>query len=59
MKNTVGDEEFIENIPKSGHCYISQLKTYATKQVVEKWTSLMEEYIGVNNTNFYIKYINK
>jgi hypothetical protein len=56
VKNTVSDEEFIENIPKSDHCYISQIKTYATEQVVEKWTSLLDEPFGVNNTNFYIKY---
>jgi hypothetical protein len=59
VKNFVSDEEFIENIPKSEHCYISQLKTYATEQVIEKWTSLMNEPFEVNNTNFYIKiYIN-
>jgi hypothetical protein len=58
VKNTVSDEEFIENIPKNEHCYISQIKTYATVQVVEKWSSLMAEPFEVNNTNFYIKYLN-
>jgi hypothetical protein len=58
VKNIVSDEEFIENIPKNEHCYISQIKTYATEQVVEKWTSLMDAPFEVNNTNFYIKYSN-
>lgn len=54
VKTTVSDEEFIENMPKCEHCYMSQIKTYAAEQVVEKWSSLMEESIGVNKTNLLI-----
>jgi hypothetical protein len=53
VKNIVSDEEFIENIPKNEYCYISQIKTYATKQVVEKWISLMVEPHEVNTNILY------
>lgn len=49
VKN-ISDDKIIDNVTKNEYCFISQIKSLAVDQLVQKWISIMIEPIEVNKT---------